>query len=76
MYNSAIAAGYSRHTAKKANQKLEPKIDGLKDHLERAGITDSKIAELLNEALQANKVLFVIHFYHFFGQLFIALICP
>lgn len=55
-YNGARAAGYSHYTAIKAGEQIEPKID-FTDALIQAGATDKKLAEVLNEAMDAYKVI-------------------
>jgi len=53
-YDSAIAAGYSRSVALTACQKLENKVN-FSDFMRKAGITDEKLANKINEGLEATK---------------------
>ena len=61
-FNAAIAAGYSRNTAIKAC-RIEKKLGEMSDYLQRAGLTDKKIAQILLEAIEANKVVGYLHQY-------------
>lgn len=54
-YAAAIKAGYSKSSARNAGRDLNRKIDFSKE-MEIAGITDRKLAELLNEGLNAKDL--------------------
>lgn len=57
-YNAAMAAGYSKSTAGKAC-RLEKKLDDLSSYLERAGLTNAKLAKSLAEAIDTIDVVMV-----------------
>ncbi len=61
-YNAAIAAGYSHNAARQAC-RIEKNLGEMSDYLQRAGLTDKKISELLMEAIAANKVVGYLHQY-------------
>ena len=61
-YNAAIAAGYSISAARKAG-RIEKQLGEMADYLQRAGLTDKKISDLLMEAIAANKVVGYLHQY-------------
>lgn len=52
-FNSAIAAGYSRHTAKKTKDRLDNRLCDLKDYLEQEGLTDKHLAGAIIELCKA-----------------------
>lgn len=57
---AAIEANYSRRSAgQNANEALAiPKVKrAIEIALEKAGLTDNRVAEVLNEGLQANRVI-------------------
>ncbi len=61
-YNAAIAAGYSHSAARKAC-RIEKQLGEMSDYLQRAGLTDKRISEILMEAIEANKVVGYLHQY-------------
>jgi phage terminase small subunit len=63
MYNAAIEAGYSPHYARKASARLERQMPTIIDYFDRVGLTDKKIAEVLGDAVVAEKVIGYLHQY-------------
>jgi phage terminase small subunit len=59
IYNAARAAGYSESTALKAGKRIGGDAIrlGIKDHLDRAGLTDQVIAQALAEIALSSKKL-------------------
>src|SRR5689334_2076639 len=66
-YNAARAAGYSESVALTADRRIERKPEvrkSLNDAFEQQGITDKKIAQLVAEGIEAEKlqsINFTIH---------------
>ncbi len=56
-YNAAIAAGYSKNTAKSRTKDLDARIK-IEDVLERQGLTDNVLVKRLLELLEASEFVF------------------
>lgn len=61
-YNAAIAAGYSKNTAKSRTKQLDEAVK-IEDTMERMGLTDKVLMDKLIELLKATKVIGYLHNY-------------
>lgn len=61
-YNAARAAGYSETTSKSHTKDLDARV-AMPDVLDRAGLTDTFLAQKLTELICASKVVGYLHNY-------------